>query len=236
VTEYLRQPRLLDDATLHASSVVANSAMNRQRQLAGVNSYAKELGFDPLQMLLANAGSSAGRSWLDLCCGTGRALLQASDQLRLAETTRQVTLVGVDLVNAFEPHQPDPRLTFLTAPVESWEPGRTFDLITCVHGLHYLGDKLAVLAHAVRWLAPTGHLVADLDLNSIRLEGGSPVGRRLSTQLRAAGLSYDPRRRRISCSGPHDFVLPYVYLGADDRAGANYTGQPAVNSYYRANG
>jgi hypothetical protein len=30
--------------------------------------------------------------------------------------------------------------------------------------------------------------------------------------------------------------LPYTYLGADDRtgdrAGANYTGQPAVNSYY----
>ena len=26
--------------------------------------------------------------------------------------------------------------------------------------------------------------------------------------------------------------LPYRYLGADDRAGPNYTGQPAVDSYY----
>jgi len=30
--------------------------------------------------------------------------------------------------------------------------------------------------------------------------------------------------------------LPYTYLGADDRAGANYTGQPAVHSYYRQDG
>jgi hypothetical protein len=30
--------RLLDDHALHACAVVANSAMNRQRQLAGVNS------------------------------------------------------------------------------------------------------------------------------------------------------------------------------------------------------
>lgn len=26
--------------------------------------------------------------------------------------------------------------------------------------------------------------------------------------------------------------LPYTYLGADDRAGPNYTNQPAVHSYY----
>ena len=25
--------------------------------------------------------------------------------------------------------------------------------------------------------------------------------------------------------------MPYRYLGADDRAGPNYTGQPAVDSY-----
>ncbi len=26
--------------------------------------------------------------------------------------------------------------------------------------------------------------------------------------------------------------LPYVYLGADDRAGPDYTGRPAVRSHY----
>src|SRR5689334_4762791 len=39
---------LLDDAALELSAVVANCAMNRERQLAGVNSYTRELGFNPL--------------------------------------------------------------------------------------------------------------------------------------------------------------------------------------------
>ena len=30
--------------------------------------------------------------------------------------------------------------------------------------------------------------------------------------------------------------LPYRYLGADDQAGPNYTGQPAVDSYYEVIG
>ena len=33
-------------------------------------------------------------------------------------------------------------------------------------------------------------------------------------------------------TGPVALSLPYRYLGADDRAGPNYTGQPAVVSYY----
>lgn len=75
-------------------------------------------------------------------------------------------------------------------------------------------------------------MIADLDLDSIRLADGRPAGRRLTAHLRAAGLTYDARRRRISCTGPHTLSLPYTYLGADDRAGANYTGQPAVHSHY----
>lgn len=233
MTEHPQRPSLLDDETLRTSSVVANCAMNRQRQLTGVNSYTKILGFDPLRTLLATVDTGTGRSWLDLCCGTGRALLQASERLHQSTATARVTLIGVDLVDAFEPHPPRPGLSFVAAPVESWVPEQRFGLVTCVHGLHYLGDKLAVLARAVQWLTPTGRLVADLDLDSIRLSDGRPAGRRLTARLRAAGLNYDPRRHRISATGPHNLDLPYTYLGADDRAGANYTGQPAVNSYYR---
>src|SRR5262249_8577045 len=36
----------------------------------------------------------------------------------------------------------------------------------------------------------------------------------------------------IVCEGRKDFTLNYRYLGADDAAGPNYTGQAAVNSYY----
>jgi hypothetical protein len=78
--------------------------------------------------------------------------------------------------------------------------------------------------------------VADLDLAGIRLPDGRPAGQRLSTRLRAAGFTYHPRRHSISRTGPGHSRLPYTYLGANDRAGANYTGQPAVHSHYTDTG
>ena len=52
--------RLLDDAALEASAVVANCTMNRERQLDGVNSYARELGFNPLDVITAGWPGPAG--------------------------------------------------------------------------------------------------------------------------------------------------------------------------------
>ncbi|AEV85530.1 ubiquinone/menaquinone biosynthesis methyltransferase ubiE [Actinoplanes sp. SE50] len=213
--------RLLDQRALHASSVGANNAMNRDRRLTGVNSYARVLGFDPVGHL-----TGPDPAWLDLCCGSGRALLQAAGRLRGA-----ATLIGVDLVDAFAGAADG--VTFVAAPLEDWAPDRAFDLITCVHGLHYVGDKLGMLVRVARWLAPGGRFVADLDLGGVRLADGRPAGRRLVGRLRQAGFDYDGRRRRISCTGPRKWEIPGEYLGADDRAGANYTGQPAVDSYYR---
>jgi len=43
--------RLLDDARLEASSVVANCAMNRERELPASNGYGRELGPDPVGFL-----------------------------------------------------------------------------------------------------------------------------------------------------------------------------------------
>ena len=55
VTVTYRQPmtELLDDDRLVASAVVANCAMNRERQLTGVNSYTRELGCNPVDTLAA---------------------------------------------------------------------------------------------------------------------------------------------------------------------------------------
>jgi SAM-dependent methyltransferase len=274
VASELERVGLLDDAALEASSVVANCVMNRERQLIGVNSYTRELGFSPLAVITArlaaeggpadtadtgagdtgaadtadtadtdpagaggaggaDAPGDASAGWLDLCCGTGRALIQAAVRLDQDGLAGRAALVGIDLAGAFDRALPQPGgLELVCAPVASWAPGRAFDLITCVHGMHYVGDKLALLARAASWLTPTGQLVADLDLASIRLADGRPAGRRLASLLRAAGFRYDSRRRRISCAGRLDVCLPYRYLGADDRAGPNYTGQPAVHSYY----
>jgi SAM-dependent methyltransferase len=226
---------LLGDAELERSAVVANCRMNRERQLSGVNSYTRELGLDPLTELATrhDPQASVPPGWLDLCCGTGRALIQAAGHLRHASPDDRTVLVGVDLVDAFDPvpvGSPGPQL--VQASVVTWAPTRTFDLITCLHGLHYVGDKLAVLTRAAGWLTPTGLLVADLDLADVRLADGRPAGRRLAGRLRAAGISYDARRRRIRCEGRRDVRLPYRYLGADDAAGPNYTGQPGVRSHY----
>jgi hypothetical protein len=94
--------------------------------------------------------------------------------------------------------------------------------------LHYVGDKLGVVARAASWLTADGVLVANLDLGTVR----SPRGRLLAGIVRSNGFDYDARRHRIGCTGRRDVRWPFRYLGADDRAGPNYTGQPAVNSYY----
>jgi trans-aconitate methyltransferase len=118
----------------------------------------------------------AGAGWLDLCCGTGRALVQAAARLSGAGPGAAAVLIGVDLAGLFDPIPPSAAAQLVTASAVTWEPERAFDLITCVHGLHYVGDKLAVLTRAASWLAPGGLLAADLDLRSIRQPGGARTG------------------------------------------------------------
>ena len=121
----------------------------------------------------------------------------------------QAVITGVDLVDAFAPRPAAlPGLQLVSSPVCTWTPSRSFDLITCVHGLHYIGDKLAALARAASWLTSGGLLVADLDLAGISI-AGRPATRRLSRALRDAGFSYDFRRHRISRTGKLAAAFPY---------------------------
>lgn len=201
--------------------MVANCRMNRERRLA---SYNRELGLNVAELLSSRPGPVR---WLDLCCGTANALFEAADSL-----PGEVEIVGVDLVDFFAGPSNPPRLRLITASVTAWEPQGAFDLITCVHGLHYVGDKLKVIAQAARWLTDDGVFVANFDVRSVRDPRGASAGQRLTQELRAAGLVYQTGTKRISCHGRREIHLPYAYLGADDQAGANYTGQPAVNSSY----
>nr|WSX48389.1 class I SAM-dependent methyltransferase [Streptomyces sp. NBC_00974] len=221
-------PHLLRADALERSSVVANNTMNRERGLRGVNSYARELGFDPVARL--SAGGSSAPAWLDLCSGEGRALREALPALPAG-----AVLTGVDLVGPLVALSVPAGLELVTGSVASWAPprSRTYDLITCVHGLHYVGDPLGVLARAAAWLAPGGLLTAHLDPGAIRFPDGAPAGRAAVAALRAAGFRYSARHHRVALDGPGRAVrLPFRYLGADPGAGPNYTGQPAVGSHY----
>lgn len=212
---------LIGDDRLAGSWVVANRDMNRDRGVSGRDGYTRVLGTDLLALLTESPNRTV--RWLDLCCGNGKALVETASLLP------RVRITGVDLVPG---GVSAPGVRIVAASVTEWRPDHRFDLITCVHGLHYVGDKLGLLARTAAWLTTDGRFVANFDATSIRLPHGEPAGRRLSTALRAAGFAYDGRTRRISRRGWAEVEFPFRYLGADDRAGPNYTGQPAVHSYY----
>jgi SAM-dependent methyltransferase len=224
--------KLLSDDGLERSAIVANCRMNRERNLTGSNGYSKEVGFNPLEYLLGRISPDRPIAWLDLCCGTGTALIEAA---RISHSKgMDIEIVGVDLVRMF--HRPDPTLSHLRlveSSLRTWRPDHDFDLITCVHGLHYVGDKLRLVAGAASWLADDGLFVANLDSKNLKLGDGRAGGRKIVSDLRRAGLDYDSRKRLLVCHGRKIVSLPYQYLGADDGAGPNYTGQPAVDSYYQ---
>lgn len=221
--------KLVADKVLEESPIVANCQMNRERNLSGSNGYDTELRFDPVHLLQVAAAANGKARWLDLCCGTGKALIEAAEVLDSGELP--VEIVGVDLAGLFIPSR-SARLKLIQASLTNWQPEGSFDLITCVHGFHYIGDKLDLLTRARSWLTERGQFTANLDLKSIKLNDGRSSSRIVGSVLRTAGFDYSSRKRLIRCEGSHEHHFPFRYLGADDQAGPNYTGQPAVDSYY----
>lgn len=226
-----REMKLLNDDSLTRSSVVANCQMNRERTLTGSNGYEKELRLNPLEHLLGRSGAKI--RWLDLCCGEGKALLEAARSVHGQGLDDRIEIVGVDLVAPTIAAEPKIScLRLIRASVNTWQPAWQFDLITCVHGLHYIGDKLGLVVRAASWLTDAGQFVANLDLNNIKVAGGRGASRIVAKELRKAGLEYDRRRKLVHCSRRIEAQLPFRYCGADDQAGPNYTKQAAVDSYY----
>ena len=211
--------QLLSETELVRHSVVANCQMNRQRGLLGVNSYAKDLGMD-IQAVLAELRTPG---WLDVCCGEGRALLEA------AELIPDVRYHGLDLVAAFAgTHE---KVRYSVGPISGFRPSRKFGFITCVHGLHYVGDKLGALQSLSAWLADDGLFVGHFDLESLQFEGGDGGRAMVEAVLGRSGYQYNRLSRILKGQGLLNFEADY--LGADPNAGPNFTGQPAVNSHYR---
>ncbi len=224
---------LLDDDILERSAVVANCRMNRERDLTGGNGYRRNLASTRWNSSTSDSPRIDPVAWLDLCCGSGRALIQAARMVHEAGLGSRIEIVGVDLVGMFLTPEPGLEcLRLVEASLRTWQPDGRFDLITCVHGLHYIGDKLGLVARAASWLVEDGLFVANLDLENLKVGAGGGSARKLVAELRRTGVECDRRKRLIRCRGRKELKLPCRYLGADDRAGPNYTGQPAVTSHY----
>ena len=220
---------LVDNHSLEKMPVVANCRMNRERELTGSNGYEKELGLKPVDYIL---NTRSGR-WLDLCCGSGRALTQAANHL--LECDAGASIVGVDLVGMFWTHSLLPNLQLVESSVLDFKPAGRFDLITCVHGLHYIGDKLQLLEKVASWLTPsTGLFVANFDINSLIREGQEETDE-FRVALHQAGFELNKRNKRLTRLGYAKIQFNYTFAGADPEAGPNYTGQPAVHSHYHEN-
>lgn len=120
---------------------------------------------------------------------------------------------------------------FESGSVIDWKPDQTYDLITCVHGLHYLGDKLKVVEAVVTALHPSGLFVANLDLNNIVVQGAN-TSSYLKNSFKRYGIAYNSRLKVLKQIGSVGIKFGLEYLGADVNHGPNYTGQDSVTSYY----
>ncbi|MCF6406749.1 class I SAM-dependent methyltransferase [Chitinophaga filiformis] len=223
---------LLTESALIWSPVVANNRMNRKRIASGVNSYEKDLKFSPGPYLNKRLEAQGHAKWLDLCCGEGNALLQYASEVAGKNLQERITLKGIDLVDQFQSIPPTVScLQFETRSLVDWEDQDQYDLITCVHGLHYVGDKLKVIVKGLKAINSQGILIANLDLNNIKIEGDQK-GNYLKKLFKENEIDYSARTRLIRCEGPRYIDFNLDYKGADDKAGPNYTGQAAVDSYY----
>jgi hypothetical protein len=108
-----------------------------------------------------------------------------------------------------------------------WQPLHAYDLITCVHGLHYIGDKLGLVTKCLANLTEGGTFTGNLDLKSLEKPDGSSWDRHVAKMLKGASVHYHSGSCLIASEGKRELSLRLVYEGADDRAGKNYTGQEA---------
>ncbi len=220
---------------LLSSPVVANATMNRGRGLSGVNSYERDLRFSTTEFLAQRVRERGEAVWYDACCGQGRALVEAGERLAAHEWGRHVHIVGVDLVGMFTPEH-GPGVTLIAADVAAFKVDRPADLITCVHGLHYLGDKLGFLQHAYALLAPGGLLLAHLDPDNLRAsESGASVWRQAARHAARGGAAVDFKGhilRIAHTDAPLDFGM--TFQGATVSEQPNYTGITVIDSWYVA--
>lgn len=230
---------LKNDAELQWSAIVANNSMNRKRKATGINSYQKDIKLNPIEFISSKLLESKQYKvqWLDICCGEGNALIQTAQYFYINHPFSKVELTGIDLVNYFS-HYDDSLNDILTLKEENisnWNTDTTFDLITIVHGLHYIGDKIGAIIKLANKLKPNGLFVGNLDLSNIKIRDANDPIKALKQFFKRNNLLYNSRTKILKIEGAKSIQNHYQYLGADDKAGPNYTGQAVVNSIYQSN-
>lgn len=190
--------------------------MNRTRGCTGKNSYQKDLSFDLMDFLRQRLIGNESVEWLDLCCGEGRALIETAAFFAGQETRENLPnnlrITRIDLAGMFRDYPAELiGLKFLELPIEDFEAARKFDLITCVHGLHYLGDKLSIIQKAASRLKEDGMLLANLELENLKLSEKKNSKRLFSDYLRKQGFEFDSRKRLLTLRGRRIFDLPLEF-------------------------
>ena len=225
-------PQLLNEKELEWSTVVANNSMNRERVATGINSYEKDINLNPIEFIKERKTKSY-IEWTDLCCGRGKAIIQVSNHFEGSELANKLFLRGIDLVEYFDEYKLSENLTLKKMNLDNWLPERKCDLITIVHGLHYIGDKIDLIIKSVSALKKDGLFIGNLDLNNIEIVGHKHSKKIILDYFKKNSIEYNQRTRIVSAKGSNEIEKSFHYLGANDKAGPNYTGQPAVNSIYR---
>ncbi|MBX2841459.1 MAG: class I SAM-dependent methyltransferase [Flammeovirgaceae bacterium] len=221
---------LKGDDELQWSPVVANNSMNRKRKATGINSYEKDTKFNPISFFEKKLSHKSVK-WLDLCCGEGNALIETAKYFQHKSFSYKPQFYGIDLVDFFSKDKPD-NVSFQTLNLANWQPSEKYDLITCVHGLHYMGDKLGLIAKASRALTPEGIFIGNLDIKNILISDEKDSSKIIQSHFKKHGIQYNYRTKMLHIDGFSKLNTNFKFKGADDQAGSNYTGQEVVNSYY----
>lgn len=155
-------------------------------------------------------------------------MLQTAQYFKNRNRQQAIELNGIDLI---ENSNSNSDVVFYVMPFSSFRSAIKYDLITCVHGLHYVGNKLAAIEKAISLLKVNGLFVANLDLSDICIKD-TDSNQLLKDRLKKENIQYNSRRKIIKKIGYDELRFDYDYLGADEKSGPNYTGQEAVTSYY----
>lgn len=229
--------KLKNDTELQWSPIVANNSMNRKRKAIGVNSYEKDIKLNPITYISKKIQHPSQEQfvWFDLCCGEGNALIQTAKYFHGSNQSSRLNFTGIDLVNFFNDIDPSisNMLTFRELNVSKWTPERACDLITIAHGLHYIGDKIGLIIKIAEALKPKGLVIGNLDLNNIKIVGEKNTNKIIKDYFANNGISYNSRTKIITIQGIQKILTKFKYLGANDKAGPNYTGQDVVDSIYQ---